>query len=104
MTRTVRFSTFAAAFATALAVTAAPALAEDGARQYSASTTTVGGITLLGVTAANGSEGEPQPLNSLPSLPEAGGHWSVRQERGEAPGHGYGQLPGGGYGTIPGKN
>jgi hypothetical protein len=39
-------------------------------------------VSALGaVTPVGGSQGEPDPLNSLPSAPENGGTWSAQQEQ-----------------------
>jgi hypothetical protein len=40
------------------------------------------GVEAGGVAPASGSEGEPEPLNSLPSAPEVGGVWTAQQQVG----------------------
>jgi hypothetical protein len=64
-----------------MAITAEPIQQQTGSAAYPGFDPNVRvGVMVGGVAPANGSQGEPEPLNSLPSAPEVGGVWSAQQQ------------------------
>jgi hypothetical protein len=64
-----------------LAVSAEPMQTQTGSSAYPGFNPSPSvAVVVGGVAPADGSQAEPEPLNSLPSAPEIGGVWTAQQE------------------------
>jgi hypothetical protein len=63
-----------------LAISASPTSQQAGPMAFPGFNGVKVGVVVGGVVPADGSQSEPEPMNSFPSAPEIGGIWTAQQQ------------------------